>query len=486
MTFEAMIDWLFHGGRYLISGVTLAAALLASAHAIIRKREPRAAVLWVVVIWLVPFAGPLLYLMLGINRIKRRAIVRRRESRRAALCARENASGSHPRDAHAVPDLWRPLERLVDGLVPRAAAPGNCIEPLLGGEQAYPAMLTAIDGARESVALASYIFERHGIGKRFVEALGRAVARGVEVRVLLDDTHARFSWSSAARALRKARVPVGVFNPKLVPARFHAIQLRNHAKILIADGCIGFTGGLNIAADYWPEDSAEPGSSDLHFRLAGPVVAHLAEVFAADWHFATDEVLAGEKWFPPIEARGDAIARGIESGPDQNFERLRWTIHGALAVARSSVRILTPYFLPDPPLIAALNTAAMRGVEVDIILPARNDLPFVQWAMHAQLWQVLERGCRVWLQPGPFDHSKLLLVDDAWALFGSMNWDERSLRLNFEFNVECYSAALGTQLAAVVASRRAAARRVTHAEMNARRLPVKLRDGIARLFAPFL
>jgi cardiolipin synthase len=281
-------------------------------------------------------------------------------------------------------------------------------------------------------------------------------------------------------------VPVGVFNPKLVPGRFHAIQLRNHAKILIADGRIGFTGGMNIAADYWPANSAERRSSDVHFKIEGPVVAHLAEVFAADWHFATEEVLAGEKWFPPLDPRGDAIARGIESGPDQSFERLRWTIHGALAVARSSVRILTPYFLPNPALVAALNTAAMRGVEVDIILPARNDLPFVQWAMHAQLWQVLERGCRVWLQPGPFDHSKLLLVDDAWALFGSMNWDDRSLRLNFEFNVECYSAPLGAQLAAFIESRRAAAHRVTLAEMDARPLLVKLRDGIARLFAPFL
>ena len=475
------LDWLLHGGRYLTAALTLAAALLASGHAIIFKRQTRAALLWIVVIWLVPLAGPLLYLLLGINRIERRATALRRGAGRAqALPMRQ------PDRPCAVPEALQPLATLVGQLVPRAVLPGNRIEPLVNGAEAYPAMLEAIGGARVSLALATYIFDHAGIGRQFVEALGRAVARGVEVRVLLDDTDARFSWGSAARALRRARVPVGVFNRTLVPARFHATHLRNHSKILIADGRVGFTGGINIATDYWRADGGAACSRDLHFRLEGPVVAHLADVFAADWQFATDETLSGEKWFPALESCGGMAARGIESGPDENFERLRWTIHGALAVARQSVRILTPYFLPDAALISALSVAAMRGVEVDILLPARNDLPHVKWAMDAQLWQVLERGCRVWLLPGPFDHSKLMLVDGEWSLFGSANWDARSLRLNFEFDVECYSAELGQRLEALVQSKRATARRVTLEDLDARPLPVKLRDGFARLFAPYL
>ena len=480
------IDWLLHGGRYLAAALTLLTALLAAGHAVIWKRDSRSAVLWVVVIWLVPLGGPLLYLLLGINRIERRATALRREDGRAQSAPRDNPCAPAPAGECAVPEALRPLANLVGQLVPRALLPGNRIEPLVNGGEAYPAMLEAIEGARASLALATYIFDRDGIGRQFVEALGRAVARGVEVRVLLDDTDARFSWGSAARALRRAGVPVGVFNPTLVPARFHAAHLRNHSKILVADGRVGFTGGINIATDYWHAARAGECSRDLHFRLHGPVVAHLAEVFAADWQFATDEVLAGEKWFPALASCGPMAARGIETGPDENFERLRWTIHGALAAARTSERILTPYFLPDGALISALNVAAMRGVEVDILLPERNDLPHVKWAMHAQLWQVLECGCRVWLMPGPFDHSKLLLVDGAWSLFGSANWDARSLRLNFEFNVECYSAELGERLEAFVQSKRAAARRVTSEAMDARPLPVKLRDGIARLFAPYL
>lgn len=476
------IDWLLHGGRYLVATVTLLIALVASGHAVIWKRDSRAAVLWIVVIWLVPVVGPLLYLLLGINRIERRARSLRREDRRAQASSRDITCALEP----AVPEALRPLANLVGQLVPRALQSGNRIEPLVNGGQAYPAMLEAIEGARESLALATYIFDRVGIGQQFVEALGRAVARGVEVRVLLDDTDARFSWGSAASALRRARVPVGVFNPTLVPARFHAAQLRNHSKILVADGRVGFTGGINIATDYWCAGRAGECPRDLHFSLQGPVVAHLAQVFAADWQFATGEALAGEKWFPALESCGVMAARGIESGPDENFERLRWTIHGALAIARNSVRILTPYFLPDGALISALSVAAMRGVEVDIMLPERNDIPHVKWATSAQLWQVLERDCRVWLMPGPFDHSKLLLVDGVWSLFGSANWDARSLRLNFEFNVECYSAELGQRLEALVQSKRAKARRVTLEEMDGRPLPVKLRDGLARLFAPYL
>lgn len=480
------IDWLLHGGRYLVATVTLSIALLSSGHAIIWKRDSRSAVLWVVVIWLVPLVGPLLYLLLGVNRIERRATALRREDDRAKSAPQDHHCAPAPSDQGAVPEAFQPLANLVGQLVPRALLPGNHIEPLVDGAEAYPAMLEAIEDARESLALATYIFDLQGIGGQFVDALSRAAARGVAVRVLLDDTDARFSWGSAARALRRAGVPVGVFNPTLVPARFHAMNLRNHSKILVMDGRIGFSGGINIAADYWRAEPAGECSRDLHFRLQGPVVAHLAQVFAADWQFATNEVLAGEKWFPASTSCGPMAARGIECGPDENFERLRWTIHGALATARNSVRILTPYFLPDAGLISALSVAAMRGVEVDIILSERNDLPHVKWAMHAQLWQVLARGCRVWFAPGPFDHSKLLLVDDAWSLFGSANWDARSLRLNFEFTVECYSAELGQQLEALVQAKRATARRVTLQEMDARPLPVKLRDGLARLFAPYL
>jgi len=456
----------------------LAAALAASGHAVIYKRDSRSAALWVIVVWIIPAFGPILYLLMGVNRVQRRATRLRRAMvrHRSAAALRAEEPGTH----------LAPLARLVSQMIERPLTAGNSVDVLVDGAQAYPAMLEAIEAARASVMLASYIFDSDGIGAEFVAALERAHRRGVAVRVLVDDVDVRFSRHPVNKPLQRAGVPVGVFNPPFVPARLNAMHLRNHRKILVVDGVVGFTGGMNIDRRYWRPDAPAEAFRDLHFRLRGPAVAHLAEVFADDWQFTTDEALRGEPWFQSHALPGDALMRGIEAGPDEAFERARWAIVGGLTAAQRSVRILTPYFIPDGALITDLNAAALRGVHVDIVLPESTDLPHVQWAAFGQLWQVLAHGCHVWLNPGPFDHSKLMVVDGAWTLFGSANWDARSLRLNFELNVECYSVAFGAHMDGLVQARINGARRVTLETMNRRPLPVKLRDGVARLFAPFL
>ena len=179
-------------------------------------------------------------------------------------------------------------------------------------------------------------------------------------------------------------------------------------------------------------------------------------------------------------------ARGITDGPDEDFEKARLVVLGALACAHTSVQIVTPYFLPDSGLITALTVAAMRGVRVDIVLPAVNNQALVHWAATAQLWQVVKRGCRVYYSPPPFDHTKVMVVDRGWALIGSSNWDPRSLRLNFEFDVECYDEQLAESLSALVERKLAAAREISATDVDNRSLPVRLRDGVARLAAPYL
>jgi cardiolipin synthase len=457
----------------------LTAALLASGHAVIYKRESRSAALWVILIWVMPALGPILYLLMGVNRVQRRAARLRADMVRHR--SDPDATVGEPSGTHL-----SPLARMLNNVIERPLTPGNAVEPLVDGVQAYPAMLDAIESAQSSIMLASYIFHGNGIGAQFVDALARATQRGVVVRVLVDDVDARFSWSSAYKPLRRAGVPLGVFNPPLVPARLNAVHLRNHRKILVIDGTVGFTGGMNIDRRYWNPEAPQLASRDLHFRLRGPVVAQLAEVFADDWQFATGEALRGAPWFVPVAPEGRVLARCVDDGPDEGTEPLRWSMVAGLNQAQRSVRILTPYFVPDSSLITALDVAAMRGVEVDVVLPSESDLPHVHWAAWGQLWQVLERGCRVWSSPPPFDHSKLMVVDGAWTLLGSANWDSRSLRLNFELNVECYSVEFGAHMEGLVQTRINAAKQVTLSDVNARSLPVKLRDGVARLFAPFL
>ncbi len=462
----------------VLGAVVLASALLASGHAVIRKREPRSAALWVLVIWILPAAGPVLYVLFGVNRVERRAArMRRRKVRHRS---------ASPLPAGEPGTRFAPLARLVEQVVERPLLPGNALDVLVDGAQAYPAMLAAINQARESVAMASYIFDAHGVGREFIDALSAAARRGVVVCVLIDDVDVRFSFSSAVKPLRRAGVGVAVFNPPLFPARLHAFNLRNHRKILVVDGREGYSGGMNVDCRYLQPEAPERAFRDLHFRLRGPVVAQLMEVFAEDWQFTCGEALRGRKWFPPLGPEGGIAARAIEAGPDESHDRLRWALLGGLNAAQRSVLITTPYFIPDSALISALGAAALRGVEVHIVLPERSDLPHVHWATFGQLWQVLEAGCRVHLRPGPFDHSKLMVVDGGWTLLGSANWDARSLRLNFELNVECYNAEFGAQMEGLLQARIAAARPVSTAGLRAQPLAVKLRNGIARLFVPYL
>jgi len=480
------MDWLDKLAQFwphLAAGFDFLAALLASIHTLLHKRDSRAATLWLGLVWLLPLFGPILYLALGVNRIRRRALT---------LAAHRTFNRSVPEDLgepqHEGAEHLNLLARTVSRIVAQPLTAGNKVEPLVNGDAAFPAMLAAIESAKKSVSLCSYIFDNDPSGQQFVAALARAAARGVSVRVLIDAAGTRYSWPPITHRLRRAKIPFARFLPSslLTPWRVATINLRNHRKSLIIDGTIAFTGGMNIRHGNVLAD--KPGSpvQDLHFRVAGPVVAQLQEAFANDWAFTSGEVLDGDLWFPEIKASGSVTARAIPDGPDTDFDKARWTLLAALGEAQTSVKILTPYLLPDNAIITALNLAALRGVRVDIILPGKNNLPFVHWASRAMWWQLLERGCHIWLTPPPFDHSKLMIVDGHWVLLGSANWDARSLRLNFELNVECYGRDFAREMEKVAAQKTSGAHEVTQPEVDKRSVPVKLLDATARLFSPYL
>lgn len=481
------MDLLLAVWPHLVAAFSLFVTVLASGHALLTKRDVRAAVAWAGVIWLAPVVGAIIYLLLGVNRIKRRAVALQRELPTPGERALLPTAAFEPLLAPTDSCHLASLARLGNEVFRRHLVEGNAAKVLVNGDAAYPEMLDAIETAERSLTLATYIFDRDEVGLLFADALHRAVQRGVEVRVLVDAVGLRYSWPfTMYRHLRRLGVPVARFLPARVPWRMAYMNLRLHRKILVADGKLGFTGGMNIRVGHWLSRRPSHPIQDVNFRLEGPVVAHLQSAFAEDWLFTTKERLEGERWFPELAPAGETVARGISDGPDEDFEKLRWVFLGALACARRSVRIVTPYFLPDASLITALNVAALRGVEVDIVLPEENNLTLVQWASTAQLWQVLEHGCRVHLSPPPFDHTKLCVVDGAWLLMGSGNWDPRSLRLNFEYNVECYDPRLAEQVEAFVDEKIARATPLTIEDVDGRPFPAKLRDSVARLFTPYL
>jgi len=468
---------------FLTIGSLLLSAL-ATVHILLTKREVRAAVGWTGVVWLAPFIGVALYLLLGVNRIHRRAEQRRRE-RLTRMTLWERAGEEVPLgalDAGSAP-RFRAHARLAQRLTHMPLTAGNRIEPLINGDEAYPAMIAAIDAAERSVALCSYIYQWDAVGHKFADALARAAARGVDVRVLVDAVGSLYG----ARHFRARGVPARNFN---IPTPFHAavLNLRTHRKILVADGRVGFTGGMNIRDLHQTGGERPLSSQDMMFRMEGPIVAQLLTVFDEDWQFAGGGPLTGEAWYPETAetSTGPAVLRAVPDGPDMDFSSTSWILESVLAVARERVRITTPYFLPDLGLISALAQAALRGVQIDILVPEKSNLPFIRWASEAQFDVLLAYGCNIYLTPPPFDHKKIVVVDDYWALIGSSNWDARSFRLNFELNAEIYDAAAARRLDALLAARIRESRPLSYRAVAERPLALRLRDRAAWLMSPYL
>ena len=473
--------------KALVVVAHLLLSMVVTAHVVQTKSDVRSAIGWVGLVWLAPVVGALLYVLLGINRIRRQAVRMRRGRTHwwndPLRSVAPRAGGALP---EGVPEAMRPLATLVGAATGEPLVASNAIDLLINGDEAYPAMLAAIDAATRSIVLTTYIFDRGKVADQFVDALSRAVKRGVIVRVLIDGVGARYSHPPIVRTLRARGIPVALFLRPFVPAARLFVNLRNHRKLLVVDGTVGFCGGLNIRDSCVLAFNLPEPTRDLHFRVRGPIVGQLMAAVAFDWNFAARELLAGPDWFPPLESSGAMLARGISDGPDEDFETLLTTFLGALSQATRSVRIITPYFLPDPSLVDALRVAAMRGVRVEIVLPERGNLMLVQWAATAQLGGVVQSGCHVYLSPPPFDHSKLCVVDGVWSVIGSANWDPRSLRLNFEYGVECYSAELAARLGEVIDARIAGARLLKPGDLEQRSLAVRLRDGIVWLAQPYL
>jgi cardiolipin synthase len=469
-------------------GLIISLAWLTAAHALLNKHEdPRATLGWVAVCLLFPFVGPVLYFLFGINRIQSRA---RRLQRLGTL------SGLHeqfPQPAHpsfpapSVPPPLATLARLADAVSERALIGGNRIELLCNGEQAYPAMLRAIDSANHSLLLATYIFESNHTGRQFVEALERAVERGVDVRVMVDGIGELYAFPRISRLLRKRRIPAARFlPPRLFPPEL-GINLRNHCKICVADERIGFTGGMNIGDRHLVSRTVNRGRvADVHFQVTGPVVTQMVEVFLEDWRFVTgdDRSLAARS--PLSHDGGTAVCRTITDGPDKELDRLAMILGEAVSAARHRIDIMTPYFLPPRELIRALQAASLRGVVVNVILPERNNLPLVHWATRNLLPELLDQGVRVFYQPPPFAHTKLFLIDDQYAHIGSANLDTRSLRLNFELAIEVYDCSFAEQVAAYYRRIQERSRAVTSEALQGRHLPARMRDAFAWLFSPYL
>jgi cardiolipin synthase A/B len=467
---------LFHARADVTLAVGSVITVIVTLHILLRKREVASAVGWIGLVWFAPFLGAITYLMFGINRVRRRA----RQAR---------PQGDSP-DVQPSPFLagfgsdLAPLERGIGRITGRPLLAGTTTSIFHDGDEAYPSMLAAIDGAKHSVSMSSYIFRDDLWGGRFIDVLVAAKRRGVTVRVLIDGIGGGWLLSRAYHRLRREGVTAARFMHSLLPWRMPFINLRSHKKILVIDGLVGFTGGLNVADENVLATHPKTPVQDMHFRFEGPVVSQLAEAFVRDWAFVANEVLDEDVRPGDAPQAQGSLARVIDSGPDEDLEKVEFAVLQAVACAHESIAVMTPYFLPDQALITALVLAAMRGVEIDIVIPERSNHVLVDWGTRANIGPLLAEGVRIWRSPSPFHHSKIMVVDKQWCLIGSCNWDIRSFRLNFELCVEVYDRDLANSLASGMLGCRG--KPLTEADLAARPLLVQIRDAGARLMLPYL
>lgn len=466
--------------RWLAVATHILLAAIGAIHALLYKRDPRSALGWMVVCLGVPFLGPIGYYMFGINRVRTRAKKLRERHLRIGYESGETISEETLAD-------HQPGRTHVGAIVSRRPLlEGNAVTALHNGEETYPAMLQAIGSATKQVLLASYIFETNRTGREFVEALVTARDRGVEVYVIVDGVGELYSCPRISRLLARAGIEHARFlPPRLLPPALH-MNLRTHRKVLVVDGATGFTGGMNIGDRHVLGTDGKRQVVDMHFRLEGPVVQQLADAFWEDWHFATGEPATDPLIADWESMPGQKRCRVITDGPNEDLDKIALVMQGAISAAEQSVWIMTPYFLPSREQVAMLQAAALRGVEVNVILPASNNLAYVHWATRNSLLELLQWGVRVYYQPGPFVHTKLFLVDSDYCQIGTANMDPRSLRLNFELAVEIFDGSFARSMLEHLEHTRARSHRVSIEEIVDRSLPVRFRDALAWLFSPYL
>ena len=472
--------------HWIVPGLHIVMATSASIHAMLFKRDPRAALGWVSVCLFFPLAGPLLYYLFGINRIHTHArkLAQLSLFRLRVGYERGSLEGSSTKTEPELDAQYHRFIRVSDHTTSRPLTAGNTLQMLLNGEQAYPAMLAAIDAAVNRVLLVTYLFESDSIGNAFVTALVAAHQRGVEVRVIIDGVGELYSWPRMSRTLRRAGVRVARFlPPRILPPAF-SINLRNHRKILVIDGNHAFTGGMNIGARHLVETSSDQRTVDVHFHVRGPVVTQLEAIFTEDWRFVTGETLAFVNM--PHAHNGEDYCRCISDGPNDDLDRISLVMMGMISAAQHEIVIVTPYFLPSREMIASLQSAALRGVDVSIILPKRSNIRVIDWATRNLLWELLQHGVKIYYQPPPFAHTKLFLVDGVYAQIGSANIDPRSLRLNFELNLEIIGTDAVTKMVEYAKEIHRTSTALSLREVDERPFLIRIRDAVFWLFMPYL
>lgn len=473
---------------------------------LLEKRPPVSTLAWILALVALPYVGFLVFFFLGPRRLVRKRLKHRRARGRAKSSGAVSLEtrGSPPtstRGPIADPRIAQ-LDRLATAAGEPPADVCEHVRIIHDAASTYDAITEAIAKATHHVHVAYYIFDSGRAGTRLCDALIERAKAGVMVRVLVDDVGSSGMKQAMVKKMQGCGIKFARFNPVTFSRIRSRFDFRNHRKIVVCDGTVGFTGGINVCDDYVPELPAPATKKhggrrrtrrghpapwrDTHLRIEGDAVRWLQLTFLEDWHYSTSYIPRQEEYFPPPTGRGDHRVQIVASGPDRDLEPIQKLYFAAIAIAQSRVYVTTPYFVPDDAILTALTTAALRGVDVRILVPRRSDSLIVTAAARSYYDTVIAAGARVFEYAPTMIHAKTVIVDDFFAAVGTANMDNRSFRLNFEVTAVLYGKDHTDDLAERFQTDLAASNEIK--KHSRERLPLRWRvaEAGARVLSPLL
>jgi len=472
-----------HVGMWL-TALWLTYAVVLATWVIMQKREPAATLAWVFSLVFLPYLGFLVFYFFGPRKLRRNETRRRGsyEAIRKAYAPTEaeaNAESPH--------DLSVQLTRLVRTATGMPLSTCDAVQLLVNGSPKYDALVADIEKARCHVHLEYYIYAGDRSGTLIRDALVAARGRGVKVRLLMDGAGSLGTKDEFLQPLRDAGAEIATFHPILrsVPHWRPLLNFRSHRKIVVIDGRIGYTGGINVTDDENDRLNPETFFRDLHTRIEGQAVAWMQRIFLEDWHYASGKTPPEMQELFPALAVGSCAVQMIPSGPDNAFEPIHRACVSAIHVADRRAWLSTPYFVPTTAALQALTSSALRGIDTRVMIPKKSDSRLVDLAARSYFEPLLKAGVRIFEYQPRMLHTKALLIDDAFAILGSANFDNRSFATNFEMSMAVHEKHIARELEAVWHEDQADSVEI-HKDRPRAPFPTRLGQAVARLASPML
>ena len=480
-------QWLFVAGL-LVSLLYVLTILTTVIAVILDKRDPTKAMLWVVVLVMLPIAGLLLYFFFGQNLRRKHIFKRKKRVDNSYLNEETIPSGIIYADSESALESVAAYRHVAQLLLNNSLTPvigGNDVKLFHEGHSAFEQIITDLERAQRLIHLEYFIFRADHLGQRIAEILIRKAQAGVDVRVIYD---AVGSWGIPKRFIKELRnngVQIYPFQKVIFPYLSSRLNYRNHRKILVIDGEIAHMGGMNIADKYIEGDPVLGAWHDTQIRINGPAVSALHLVFLTDWAFVSRSSYS----FTPVDFTlqplpGHIALQVTDSGPDSDWAAIMQSFFLAISKANNHIYITTPYFVPNESILTALRTAALSGIDVRLLIPFKSDSRFVLWATMGYVSTLLEAGIRVFLFQGGFNHSKIMMVDGKLATVGSANMDIRSFEDSFEVVTFIYNTEITQELELVFLRDTLQSKEMELEEWSQRTFPDRIKHSFARLFSP--